>query len=83
MTETNDQQAPQESRSDWAIRITEQRRLCAYAHPETGSDRYFAKANRLEAEGLTDEAEAARAAGLARYEEIKAMHPWPDLETAQ
>ncbi|SDS49375.1 hypothetical protein SAMN05216198_2076 [Halopseudomonas litoralis] len=77
MTEANDQQAPQESHSDWAIRITEQRRLCAYAHPEIGSDRHFAEANRLEAEGLIDEAQAARAAGLARYTEIKSMYPWP------
>ncbi|MEZ2744283.1 hypothetical protein ACBQ16_03680 [Halopseudomonas bauzanensis] len=77
MTEANDQQTPQESHTAWAIRITEQRRLCAYAHPETGSDRHFAEANRLEAEGLADEAQAARAAGLARYAEIKSMYPWP------
>lgn len=77
MTEPNDQQTPQESHSDWAIRITEQRRLCAYADPETGSDRHFAEANRLATEGLTDEAQAASTAGLARYAEIKSMYPWP------
>lgn len=69
---------PQESHSAWAARIIEQRRLCAYANPETGSDRHFAEASRLEAEGLTGEAQMARSAGLARYAEIKSMYPWPD-----
>lgn len=74
----HNQNEPQESRTDWARRITEQRRLRAYADPEAGSDRHFAEASRLEAQGLADEAEAARAAGLARYDEIKAMYPWPE-----
>lgn len=74
----HNQNEPQESRTDWARRITERRRLCAYADPETGSDRHFAEANRLHAQGLADEAQAARAAGLVRYEEIKAAYPWQD-----
>lgn len=63
--------------ADWARADTERRRLKAYADPEGGSDRHFAEANRLEAQGLADEAEAAREAGMARYDEIKAMYPWP------
>lgn len=59
----------------------EQQRLSAYANPLTGSDRHFAEAARLEALGDTAGAESARAAGLARYEEIRAEHPWP--ETAE
>lgn len=78
MTEQTEPQAPPESHSEWAARITEQRRLSAYAHPETGSDRHFAEASRLEAEGLADEAQVARSAGLTRYAEIKSIYPWPD-----
>lgn len=59
----------------------EQQRLSAYANPLTGSDRYFAEAARLEAIGDTEGAEVARTAGLARYDEIRAEHPWP--ETAE
>ena len=75
----NEKIETQETHEEWARRITEQRRLRAYAHPEIGSDRHFAEANRLEAQGLLDEADAARAAGLARYDEIKAMYPWPEV----
>ena len=53
-------------------------RLAAYANQLTGSDRHFAEAARLEAVGDAEGAEAARTAGLARYEEIRAEHPWPD-----
>lgn len=56
----------------------EQQRLSAYANPLTGSDRHFAEAVRLEAMGDTEGAEAARAAGLVRYNEIRNEYPWPE-----
>lgn len=59
----------------------EKMRLAAYADPLTGSDRHFAEAARLEAVGDTEGAESARAAGLARYDEIRLQYPWP--ETAE
>lgn len=58
----------------------EQQRLQAYAHPLTGSDRHFAEAMRLDAVGDTKGAAAARELGLKRYEEIRANHPWPEVE---
>ncbi len=53
-------------------------RLRAYAHPITGSDRYFAEAQRESLLGNADAAEAAKAAGLARFAEIQTEHPWPE-----
>lgn len=67
-----------ETHEEWALRITEQRRLRAYAHLETGSDRHFAEANRLEAMGQTIEAKAARDKGMQRYFEIRVMYPMDD-----
>ena len=61
-----------------AIQAVETQRLAAYANPQTGSDRHFAEAVRLEAMGDTVGAEVARSAGLARYDEIRAMYPWPE-----
>lgn len=66
--------------ASWAYEDTERRRLKAYANPETGSDRHFAEANRLEAQGQSNEAATARSAGMARYDEIKAMYPWPEAD---
>lgn len=68
-------------RKEAAIQAVETQRLTAYANPMTGSDRHFAEAARLEAMGDTAGAEVARAYGLARYEEIRTMYPWP--ETAE
>lgn len=65
-------------RKEAAIQAVETQRLAAYANQLTGSDRHFAKAARLEAIGDTDGAEAARTAGLARYDEIRSQYPWPD-----
>jgi hypothetical protein len=56
----------------------EAQRLRAYADPFTGSDRYFAEAARLNTQGATEEAATVTAAGLARYEEIRAVYPWPE-----
>ena len=67
----------QETNYEYQLRVIEEMRKVAYADPQTGSDRHFAEASRLEAEGDTAVAEDARAAGLARYEEIKASLPWP------
>lgn len=79
MTQPVEDEVPMEPHADWARRDTERRRLEAYASPCTGSDRHFAEANRLATEGLAEEAAEARAAGLARYDEIKAMYPWPEV----
>lgn len=52
-------------------------RLRAYADPLTGSDRYFAEAQRESLLGNAEAAEAAKALGLARFAEIQAGNPWP------
>lgn len=53
-------------------------RLQAYADKITGSDRYFAEAVRLQAMAAPQaEIDAAKAAGVARYEAIQAECPWP------
>lgn len=53
-------------------------RKVAYANPLTGSDRWFAEATRLSIMGGTvDELEAAKAQGVARYNEIQLENPWP------
>lgn len=52
-------------------------RLIAYANPMTGSDRYFAEAQRESLLGNAEAAEAAKALGLARFAEIQADNPWP------
>lgn len=71
----NQDDAPVETHAEWALRMAKQRRLKAYADPETGSDRHFAEASRLEAMGQTIEAGQARVVGLTRYQEIKALYP--------
>jgi len=55
----------------------EAQRLRAYADPITGSDRYFAEAQRESLLGNAEAAEAAKALGLARFAEIQAEYPWP------
>lgn len=55
----------------------EAQRLRAYADPLTGSDRYFAEAQRESLLGNTEAAEAAKALGMARFAEIQAENPWP------
>lgn len=55
----------------------ERLRLRAYAEPVTGSDRYFAEAQRESLLGNAEAAEAAKARGLARFAEIQAANPWP------
>lgn len=55
-------------------------RLRAYADPLTGSDRYFAEAQRMQVMG-EDGWEGVRAAGVARFEAIQSLYPWspPDM----
>ena len=53
-------------------------RLTAYSDPLTGSDRFFSEATRLSLTGAPDtDVEAAKNAGVARYDEIKEQYPWP------
>lgn len=52
-------------------------RLSAYADPLTGSDRYFAEAQRESLLGNVEVADAAKALGMARFAEIQAEYPWP------
>ncbi len=52
-------------------------RLRAYADPLTGSDRYFAEAQRETLLGHAEAADAAKALGMARFAEIQAENPWP------
>jgi len=52
-------------------------RLRAYADPLTGSDRYFAEAQRESLLGNTEASDAAKALGMARFAEIQAEYPWP------
>lgn len=77
-TETEMNAMPTEPHSEWVERQIELKRQIAYANPVNGSDRHFAEAVRLDAMGDTAGAEAARAAGLARYDEIRTMYPWPE-----
>lgn len=52
-------------------------RLRAYGDPITGSDRYFAEAQRESLVGNAEAAEAAKALGMARFAAIQAEYPWP------
>ena len=76
--ENNIEVAEIQTHEEWAAEDTDRRRLNAYADPLTGSDRFFAEASRLEAQGFSDLASAARDLGCARYNEIKAKLPWPE-----
>lgn len=56
----------------------EAQRLRAYADPLTGSDRYFAEAQREGLLGNDEAADSAKALGMARFAEIQSQYPWPD-----
>jgi hypothetical protein len=60
----------------------EARRLRAYAEPLTGSDRYFAEAQRMQIMG-EEGWEAVCASGVARYEAIQTLYPWSPAETTE
>lgn len=55
----------------------EHARLRAYADPITGSDRYFAEAQREALLSNSEAAEQAKLQGLRRFAEIQAEYPWP------
>ncbi|MFS2095318.1 hypothetical protein ACCC96_20165 [Pseudomonas sp. Pseusp11] len=59
-------------------------RLRAYGDPITGSDRFFAEAQRMEAMGETGW-EGIRANGVRRFYEIQQEFPWaaPSTEATQ
>lgn len=59
-------------------------RLRAYGDPITGSDRFFAEAQRMEAMGESGW-EDIRADGVRRFNEIQQEFPWvvPTIETTQ
>lgn len=60
--------------------LYERQRLIAYADPVNGSDRYFAEALALQAEGFaasSSEVKELKQKGLARKEEIKLAYPKP------
>lgn len=57
-------------------------RLRAYAEPITGSDRYFAEAERESLLGNPEKAETAKRLGLERFAEIQAQYPWPEDSAA-
>lgn len=50
-------------------------RLHAYADPLTGSDRYFAEAQRMQAMG-EEGWQVVREQGVSRYQEIQSKYPW-------
>lgn len=54
------------------------RRLLAYANAITGSDRYFAEAQRMQVMGESGW-EDVRAEGVKRFEAIQNELPWPDI----
>lgn len=56
-------------------------RLRAYADPLTGSDRYFAEAQRMQ---VMNEPgwEPVRAAGVTRFEEIQEQFPWVSVDAS-
>ncbi len=63
---------PQASREE-----IEALRLRAYADPITGSDRYFAEAQRESLMGNAEASAAAKVLGIKRFSEIQAEHRWP------
>lgn len=60
-----------------SVEQVERQRLFAYAEPVTGSDRYFAEAQRESLLGNAGAADTAKALGMARFAEIQAEYPWP------
>jgi len=63
---------------EWARETIEKRRALAYADPETGSDRHFLEAMRMQQMGLPGW-EEIKDLGIARYLEIQAENPYPEI----
>lgn len=54
-------------------------RITEYTNPFTGSDRYFNESSRMKAMG-EEGWEEVRDKGVLRYNEIKALNPWPKAD---
>lgn len=59
--------------------VVEHLRHLAYADPVLGSDRYFAEASRMQMMGEPGW-EVLKERGIARFNEIQALYPWPEEE---
>ena len=66
---------PELQSPEYTAEEIEAMRLRAYADPITGSDRFFAEAQRMEAMGESGW-EDVRAAGVRRFNEIQQEFPW-------
>lgn len=66
---------PERLPPEYTSEQVEAMRLRAYADPLTGSDRYFAEAQRMEAMGEPGWQDI-RAAGVRRFNEIQKEFPW-------
>lgn len=60
-----------------SVEVVERQRLMAYADIETGSDRYFSEATRMQAMGESGW-DAIREKAVIRFHEIQALYPWPE-----
>ena len=60
-----------------SVEVVERQRLMAYADIETGSDRYFSEATRMQAMNEPGW-EAIREKAVIRFHEIQALYPWPE-----
>ena len=60
-----------------SVEVIERQRLMAYADIETGSDRYFSEATRMQAMNEPGW-EAIREKAVIRFHEIQALYPWPE-----
>lgn len=58
------------------VALTKEARQRAYADPVNGSDALFAEVTRLMVMG--EDTTELRAKAVARYEEIRVAHPWPE-----
>lgn len=56
--------------------VVERQRLAAYADSETGSDRHFSEATRMQTMGEPGW-EAVRNRAIKRFHEIQQQFPWP------
>ena len=70
-------QKPQPPTPEQKRSTVDKNRRYAYAHAQTGSDRLFAEAQRMNLMGEPGW-EAKRDAAVARYNEIQASLPWPE-----
>ncbi|MFJ2540905.1 MULTISPECIES: hypothetical protein [unclassified Pseudomonas] len=66
---------PEQQPASYTAEEVEALRLRAYANPTTGSDRFFAEAQRMEIMGEPGW-EGIRAAGVCRFNEIQQEFPW-------